>query len=113
MIETGRPEALLPLALFMVLMLGVSFFVRWQARTGEGGFLRQYFVGNRDLAYRCIDLFSVYGMHHHLAYHMNVGALIYVCDLGYNGKTDVIAHKLKYRITGFFFTISYAADITA
>ena len=49
MIETGRPEALLPLALFMVLMLGVSFFVRWQARTGEGGFLRQYFVGNRDL----------------------------------------------------------------
>ena len=31
MIETGRPEALLPLALFMVLMLGVSFFVRWQA----------------------------------------------------------------------------------
>ena len=49
MTETGRPEALFPLALFMALMLGVSFFVRWQARTGEGGFLRQYFVGNRDL----------------------------------------------------------------
>ena len=41
MIETGRPEALLPLVLFMALMLGVRFFVRWQARTGEGGFLRQ------------------------------------------------------------------------
>ena len=49
MTETGRPEALLPLALFMALMLGVSCFVRWQTRTGEGGFLRQYFVGNRDL----------------------------------------------------------------
>ena len=49
MAEIGSPAALLPLALFMAVMLGISFFVRWQARAGEGGFLRQYFVGNRDL----------------------------------------------------------------
>ena len=49
MSEIGTPAALLPLALFMAVMLGISFFVRWQAQTGEGGFLRQYFVGNRDL----------------------------------------------------------------
>ena len=50
MSEGGNLSALLPLVTFMVFMVGISIFVRWQQRAGFGGsFLRQYFVGNRDL----------------------------------------------------------------
>ncbi len=42
----GNLAALFPLLLFMVVMLGIGFYVRHQS---EGGFLQNYFVGNRSL----------------------------------------------------------------
>ena len=45
--NSGNFLALLPLLVFMLLMVGLSFYVRRQNETGS--FLSQYFVGNRSL----------------------------------------------------------------
>ncbi len=42
--------ALIPLVLFLVIALAVSLFVRSRSRAqGEGGFVKEYFIGNRAL----------------------------------------------------------------
>ena len=42
--------ALIPLILFLVIALAVSLFVRSRSRAqGEGGFVKEYFIGNRAL----------------------------------------------------------------
>ena len=42
--------ALIPLVLFLVIALAVSLFVRSRSRVqGEGGFVKEYFIGNRAL----------------------------------------------------------------
>ncbi len=48
--EAGNLSALLPLLIFMIGMVGISLFVRYQQRTGFGSnFVQQYFIGNHDL----------------------------------------------------------------
>ena len=42
--------ALIPLVLFLVIALAISLFVRSRSRAqGEGGFVKEYFIGNRAL----------------------------------------------------------------
>ena len=40
--------ALIPLVLFLAVALGISFFARRRS-VGEGGFVKEYFIGNRTL----------------------------------------------------------------
>ena len=50
MSETGNLSALLPLLLFMLVMVGISVFVRQQQSKGfSNNFVQQYFIGNHDL----------------------------------------------------------------
>ena len=50
MSETGNLSALLPLLFFMLVMVGISVFVRQQQSKGfSNNFVQQYFIGNHDL----------------------------------------------------------------
>ena len=40
---------LLPVALFLVIALVIAVFARRQAAAGGGGFVTEYFIGNRSL----------------------------------------------------------------
>ena len=41
--------ALVPLVLFLILALAVSLVVRWRTHVAGGGFVKEYFIGNRAL----------------------------------------------------------------
>ena len=46
----GNPATLIPVALFLLLGLGITFFVRYQSRKRrETGFVSEYFIGSRSL----------------------------------------------------------------
>ncbi len=49
MTETGNFAALFPLLLFMVVMVGISIYVRRQSSGFGNNFVQQYFIGNHDL----------------------------------------------------------------
>ena len=44
----GNFVALIPLVLFLAVALGISFVARRRS-AGEGGFVKEYFIGNRTL----------------------------------------------------------------
>lgn len=47
---SGNPATLIPVALFLILGVGVTFFVRYQSRMRrESGFVSEYFIGSRSL----------------------------------------------------------------
>lgn len=46
----GNPATLIPVALFLILGVGITFFVRYRARKRmESGFVSEYFIGSRSL----------------------------------------------------------------
>ena len=47
---SGNPATLIPVALFLILGVGITFFVRYQSRKRrESGFVSEYFIGSRSL----------------------------------------------------------------